>query len=101
MQGRLSQAPVRSRSQPFDSTRSNPEIVATTDSVRVAYYRGGISKALFFHESDIPGPGPHRDKFLPGVMGSPDPMQIDGMGGARIVTSKAAIVRPSDRAYGC
>ena len=30
-------------------------------------------------------------------MGSPDPTQIDGMGGARIVTSKIAIISPSER----
>ena len=30
-------------------------------------------------------------------MGSPDPTQIDGMGGARIVTSKIAIIAPSKR----
>ena len=30
-------------------------------------------------------------------MGSPDPSQIDGMGGTRIVTSKVAIIRPSTR----
>ena len=30
-------------------------------------------------------------------MGSPDPLQIDGMGGSHIVTSKIAIIRPSDR----
>lgn len=31
------------------------------------------------------------------IMGSPDPMQIDGMGGTYPVTSKVAIVRPSQR----
>jgi 4-oxalomesaconate tautomerase len=35
---------------------------------------------------------------LLGVMGSPDPRQIDGMGGADPLTSKVAIVRPSERA---
>lgn len=30
-------------------------------------------------------------------MGSPDPMQIDGMGGTHIVTSKIAIISPSQR----
>src|SRR3546814_2350701 len=31
-------------------------------------------------------------------MGSPDPRQIDGMGGADPLTSKVAVVRKSDRA---
>lgn len=30
-------------------------------------------------------------------MGSPDPMQFDGMGGTHPVTSKVAMVRPSER----
>jgi len=66
-------------------------------SVFSTYIRGGTSKALFFHEKDLPSPGPVRDEFLIRVMGSPDPNQIDGMGGTRIVTSKVAIVRPSKR----
>ena len=50
-------------------------------SVPAAFIRGGTSKAVFFHEKDIPPAGPGRDKFLIRIMGSPDPMQIDGMGG--------------------
>ena len=65
--------------------------------VPLAYVRGGSSKALFFHERDIPGPGPRRDQLLQRIMGSPDPMQIDGMGGTHLVTSKVAIIAPSTR----
>lgn len=66
-------------------------------STFATFIRGGTSKALFFHEKDIPAPGPIRDEFLIRIMGSPDPSQIDGMGGTRIVTSKVAIIRPSKR----
>ncbi|CAK1354660.1 uncharacterized protein RHO25_001561 [Cercospora beticola] len=66
-------------------------------SVPAVYIRGGTSKALFFHEYDIPPAGAARDRFLMRVMGSPDPMQIDGMGGTYPVTSKIAIIRPSER----
>lgn len=66
-------------------------------TVSAVYMRGGTSKALFFHEKDIPQQGPDRDRFLMRIMGSPDHMQIDGMGGTYPVTSKVAIVRPSDR----
>ncbi|KAM3416042.1 hypothetical protein BST61_g9528 [Cercospora zeina] len=66
-------------------------------SVPAVYLRGGTSKALFFHEHDIPPAGLARDRFLMRVMGSPDPMQIDGMGGTYPVTSKIAIIRPSER----
>lgn len=64
-------------------------------TIPLSYYRGGTSKALFFHEKDIPPPGPARDRVLIRLMGSPDPMQIDGMGGTNVVTSKIAIIRPS------
>ncbi|MEN2978157.1 PrpF domain-containing protein [Tistrella bauzanensis] len=59
--------------------------------------RGGTSKALFFHETDLPPAGVARDRLLLRAMGSPDLMQIDGLGGSRLVTSKVAIIRPSDR----
>ena len=36
-------------------------------------------------------------KGISHLMGSPDEMQIDGMGGTYPVTSKIAIVRPSER----
>lgn len=59
--------------------------------------RGGTSKALFFHESDLPAAGPSRDRLLKRAMGTPDALQIDGMGGSRLVTSKVAIIRRSVR----
>lgn len=72
-------------------------MVQSAPSTFATFIRGGTSKALFFHEKDIPAPGPTRDEFLIRVMGSPDPNQIDGMGGSKIVTSKVAIIRPSKR----
>lgn len=60
--------------------------------------RGGTSKALFFHATDIPGPGPSRDRLLKRIMGTPDMLQIDGLGGSRLVTSKIAIISRSSRA---
>ena len=66
-------------------------------SVFATFIRCGTSKALFFREKDIPPPGVERDDLLIRVMGSPDPTQIDGMGGTRIVTSKIAIISPSKR----
>jgi 2-methylaconitate cis-trans-isomerase PrpF len=66
-------------------------------SVPVTYMRGGTSKALFFHEHDLPPRGEQRDQLILRFMGSPDPMQIDGMGGSHVVTSKVAIVKPSER----
>jgi 2-methylaconitate cis-trans-isomerase PrpF len=65
--------------------------------IPTAYIRGGSSKAVFFHEVDIPPPGPLRDTVLKRVMGIPDPIQIDGLGGAKAVTSKIAIINRSNR----
>ena len=58
--------------------------------------RGGTSKGLYFLASDLPAEPAARDRILLGAMGSPDPRQIDGMGGAHPLTSKVAIVSPSD-----
>lgn len=57
--------------------------------------RGGTSKGIFFYEKDVPPEGEARDKFLCAVMGSPDRRQIDGLGGADPLTSKVAIIGPS------
>ncbi|KAJ5610278.1 hypothetical protein N7510_006997 [Penicillium lagena] len=65
--------------------------------VPVALYRGGTSKALFIHEDILPPPGPERDRLLKRMMGSPDPLQLDGMGGSKAVTSKIAIIKRSTR----
>ncbi|RYY81205.1 MAG: PrpF protein, partial [Comamonadaceae bacterium] len=65
--------------------------------VRCVLMRGGTSKALFFHEADVPPPGAARDRLLKRAMGTPDVLQIDGMGGSRLVTSKIAIIKKSGR----
>jgi 4-oxalomesaconate tautomerase len=57
--------------------------------------RGGTSRGPFFLESDLPADAATRDRVLLAAMGSPDPRQIDGLGGAHPLTSKAGIVRPS------
>lgn len=59
--------------------------------------RGGTSKALFFKEADLPDDRETRERILVAAFGSPDPRQIDGLGGADPLTSKCAIVGPSDR----
>ena len=60
--------------------------------------RGGTSKGLYFHVRDLPQSAPARDRALLAAMGSPDPRQIDGVGGAHPLTSKVAVVGPSTRA---
>jgi 4-oxalomesaconate tautomerase len=60
--------------------------------------RGGTSKGPFFLASDLPSDVRTRDRVLLAAMGSPDPRQIDGVGGADPLTSKVAIVSRSSRA---
>ncbi len=69
------------------------------EAVRVpcAIVRGGTSKAVFLNEHEIPTAGPQRDKFILRIFGSPDQRQIDGLGGANSLTSKVAIIGPSQR----
>ena len=59
--------------------------------------RGGTSRGPFFKASDLPADVAGRDRVLLSVMGSPHPMQVDGIGGTYIQTSKVAIVGPSGR----
>jgi len=59
--------------------------------------RGGTSKGLYFRPEDLPTDVATRDAVLLAAMGSPDPRQIDGMGGAHPLTSKIAVVGPPSR----
>lgn len=68
-----------------------------SDGARVMWMRGGTSKGGFFLKEDLPDEPARRDALLLAVMGSPDPRQIDGMGGGDPLTSKVAIVSRSAR----
>lgn len=63
--------------------------------VRCLLMRGGTSKGAYFLASDLPADPAERDDLLLRIMGSPDPTQIDGLGGAQPVTSKVAVVSAS------
>lgn len=58
-------------------------------------FRGGTSKGAYFLAGDLPADAAARDRILLSVMGSPDPRQVDGLGGAHPLTSKVAIVSKS------
>ncbi|VAW07771.1 hypothetical protein MNBD_ACTINO01-801 [hydrothermal vent metagenome] len=59
--------------------------------------RGGTSKAVFLDGGSLPAEGPARDATILALFGSPDPRQIDGLGGADLLTSKLAIIDPPSR----
>jgi 4-oxalomesaconate tautomerase len=68
-----------------------------SDGIRCLWMRGGTSKGAYFLASDLPSDPAERDALLLAVMGSPDPLQIDGIGGADPLTSKVAVLSPSSR----
>lgn len=68
-----------------------------SDGIRCMWMRGGTSKGGYFLAEDLPGEVAARDAALLEIMGSPDPRQIDGMGGGDPLTSKVAVVKRSER----
>jgi hypothetical protein len=59
--------------------------------------RGGSSKGGMFLDADLPSDPGRRAAMLLASYGSPDMRQIDGIGGADPLTSKAAVVGRSSR----
>ncbi len=57
--------------------------------------RGGTSKCWVFERSELEVAGFTVDEVLLRLFGSPDPRQIDGIGGGSSTTSKAVILTPS------
>lgn len=70
---------------------------AQQSMIRCAIYRGGTSKAVFLLAKDLPTDPALRDRLILAIFGSPDPRQIDGLGGADSLTSKVAIIARSHR----
>ncbi|WP_082235494.1 2-methylaconitate cis-trans isomerase PrpF family protein [Halobacillus massiliensis] len=65
------------------------------NKVPITLMRGGTSKGVFLRKKDLPVTDQERERFLLDIMGSPDPNQIDGLGGANSLTSKVAIIDKS------
>jgi 4-oxalomesaconate tautomerase len=74
------------------------KLPATTQTaISCSAMRGGTSKGLVFLADSLPDDQATRDAVLLAAMGSPDPREIDGMGGAHPLTSKIAVVSLSPR----
>jgi 4-oxalomesaconate tautomerase len=87
-------------SEPAPSGNLGTDFPSGTDSntaIRCMWMRGGTSKGGYFLKEDLPVDSVLRDALLLRIMGSPDPNQIDGMGGADPLTSKVAVVNKSIR----
>lgn len=68
-----------------------------TVEVPISILRGGTSRGVFFSPTLLDLPREVLDGIVLNVMGSPDPRQINGLGGATPQTSKIAFVGASDR----
>ncbi len=67
-----------------------------THEMVCSLYRGGTSRALIFDDIALPKDQAQRDALFIRAIGSPDPKQIDGMGGATVTTSKVAVIKKSE-----
>ena len=65
------------------------------EMLRCAIVRGGASKGVFIMMNEYPKDPAKRDAVILAISGSPDVRQIDGLGGADVLTSKHAIISPS------
>lgn len=79
------------------TTNGRPRVHGAQTAIPCWFMRGGTSKGPFFRATDLPEDATSRDAILLASMGSPDPRQIDGLGGATPLTSKAGIVAVSER----
>ena len=68
-----------------------------SERIRAAIIRGGTSKGVFLFADELPHDSAVRDKVILAIFGSPDPRQINGLGGADPLTSKVAIISRSTR----
>ncbi len=67
------------------------------NEIKCTIMRGGTSKGIFLMENELPSDQKERDDLICRIFGSPDLRQIDGLGGADVLTSKLAIIGPSTR----
>jgi len=66
-------------------------------AIPCAIFRGGSSRGVYFRREDLPRDAALRDRVLLQILGGPDALQIDGIGGGHPLNNKVAIVGPSER----
>lgn len=59
--------------------------------------RGGTSRGLFFRRENLPEDQSAWARLFCAAMGTPDPKQVDGLGGGTSSTSKVVVVNKSKR----
>lgn len=63
----------------------------------VVIQRCGTSKGIFIKQNELPTDIVMRNRVIRAIFGGTDRRQIDGLGGADVLTSKLAIIAPSSR----
>src|ERR1019366_4605465 len=78
----------------FGSQRGGAWMTSKSEQMRIRFVliRGGTSKALFLRRHELPADPVLRDRVILELFGSPDARQIDGLGGADLLTNKLAII---------
>jgi 2-methylaconitate cis-trans-isomerase PrpF len=68
-------------------------------AIPAVFMRGGTSRAIMFHQGDLPAERERWDSLFLGAMGSPDPngRQLNGMGGGISSLSKVCVLARSAR----
>ena len=64
--------------------------------IPAAFYRGGTSKGVFFHQRDLPEERERQNGIFLQVIGAPDRYrrQLNGMGGGISSLSKVVVISP-------
>jgi 2-methylaconitate cis-trans-isomerase PrpF len=78
----------------YRRSRRIPEM--PQESLPATLFRGGTTKGVYFQRADMPDDRESWDAMLLSTFGSPDPKQIDGVGGSHSTASKAMIVAASE-----
>jgi 2-methylaconitate cis-trans-isomerase PrpF len=90
--------PIFALQQVFDPAQKGiNDTETTTMQIRIpcVLMRGGTSRGPYFLSAHLPAEPAARDAVLLAALGSPHPLQIDGIGGGNSLTSKVAMVGPS------
>lgn len=65
-------------------------------SLPATVFRGGTTKGVYFNREEMPADRGRWDELLLNTFGSPDPRQVDGIGGSHSTASKAMIISVPD-----
>ena len=68
----------------------------TQTAIPFLFMRGGTSRGPYFNRADLPSDLETLAEVLLAVVGSGHPLNIDGIGGGAAVTTKVAMLSPSD-----